>query len=106
MSNCVKTKRKIWKSRKPEVSSESEDEDRPDTQLRTQLDWSKQIAGLLNETKFASNLVTYFRMFIRKELLMLIVDETNKYAIENNLNKPLDLTVPVFEQWLGIILCM
>jgi hypothetical protein len=45
-------------------------------------------------------------MSIVNVLWMLIVGETNKYAIQGNLNKPLDVRVSELEQWLGIILCM
>jgi hypothetical protein len=36
---------------------------------------------------------------------MLTVDRTNKCVTQSNPNKPLDLTFPKCEQWLGAVLC-
>jgi hypothetical protein len=61
---------------------------------------SQNGAGNLVTSSLLFSPLDYFRIVTGKELLMLSVHETNKYATQSNLNKPLDLTVPEFEHFL------
>ena len=58
------------------------------------------------ENQSISTLLSYFRKFFTDDLLSLIVDQSNLYASQVNVNKPLNLTVNELEQWLGILLYM
>lgn len=49
--------------------------------------------------------VVYFIVFIGEELVVVIVDEANKYVIQSYLNKPLDLTVPESIGWELFFAC-
>lgn len=62
--------------------------------------------GTLVTSRLLFSVLDYFRMFVGIELLKLIVEESNKYAVQQNPNKPLNLTIEELEQWLGIVLCM
>ena len=49
---------------------------------------------------------SYFRDIFTDELLMRIVDESNKYALQVDIIKPLNLTQSELEQLIGILLLM
>ena len=53
----------------------------------------------INNLKFP---IDYFKYFFSEEILQLIVDQSNLYAIQHDPSKPLDLTLLELEQWLGI----
>jgi hypothetical protein len=102
-------KRKINTQRKSVIPTAREDDS------IEELHWNPEVNDTLNEPVWTGTLITstllfsvldYFRMFVGKKFLTLIVAETNKYAIECNPNKPLNLAVEELEQWLGIILCV
>ncbi|KAJ4432604.1 hypothetical protein ANN_21227, partial [Periplaneta americana] len=65
-----------------------------------------QWAGSLLTSELLFTPLDYFRMFVGTELLETIVQESNNYAIQQNPNKPLNLTVEELEKWLGMILTM
>ena len=48
----------------------------------------------------------YFRYFFDQQILEEIVQQSNLYAVQNNPNKPLLLTVMELEQFLGTVLYM
>ncbi|KAL2104215.1 hypothetical protein ACEWY4_001083 [Coilia grayii] len=48
----------------------------------------------------------YFREFFSKEILEVIVQESNLYAIQKDPSKPLNLTVNELEQFLGTVVYM
>ena len=48
----------------------------------------------------------YFRHFFDQQILEEIVQQSNLYAVQNNPNKPLLLTVMELEQFLGAVLYM
>ncbi|XP_070819483.1 piggyBac transposable element-derived protein 2-like [Chaetodon trifascialis] len=48
----------------------------------------------------------YFREFFSEEILHVIVDESNIYAIQCDPNKPLNLTTSELEQFLGTVVYM
>ena len=50
--------------------------------------------------------VDYFRDLFDDELLLRIVDESNKYALQIDINKPLGLTQAELEQFIGILYLM
>ena len=45
----------------------------------------------------------YFKSFFTEDLFNLIVDETNLYSAEKNINKPLNITRNEMEQWIGLV---
>ena len=85
------------------------------TNAKSNNDWNSTVSDVMNNPAWTGTVVTsrllfsildYFRMFVGIELLKLIVDESNKYAVQQNPNKPLNLSIEELEQWLGIVLCM
>uniref|UniRef100_A0A3B4ZMF2 PiggyBac transposable element-derived protein domain-containing protein n=1 Tax=Stegastes partitus TaxID=144197 RepID=A0A3B4ZMF2_9TELE len=48
----------------------------------------------------------YFFKFFSKDILEVIVEETNPYAIQRDPNKPLNLTTKELEQFLGTVVYM
>ena len=50
--------------------------------------------------------VDYFRDLFDDELLLRIVDESNKYALQIDINKPLGLTQAELKQFIGILYLM
>ena len=48
----------------------------------------------------------YFRYYFNQELLDLIVYQSNLYAVQQNSNKPLGLTLHELEQFIGTVLYM
>ena len=53
-----------------------------------------------------SDPIAFFRYFFTDEILQYICDESNKYAIQPNPNKPLLLTKDKLEQFIGILFMM
>lgn len=47
--------------------------------------------------------IDYFQSFITDEFLDLIVEQSNLYAVQQNVNKPLNTTRNEIEQWLGLV---
>ena len=47
---------------------------------------------------------SYFKNFITDEFLDLIVQQTNLYSAQQNVNKPLNVTKNEIEQWLGLVM--
>ncbi|XP_047144588.1 piggyBac transposable element-derived protein 1-like [Hydra vulgaris] len=47
--------------------------------------------------------IYFFRKFITNELLDIIVNESNKYAVQSNPNDPLKITRAELEQFIGIL---
>ncbi|XP_046663283.1 piggyBac transposable element-derived protein 1-like [Homalodisca vitripennis] len=50
--------------------------------------------------------IEYFKYFLDEDLLNTITDQSNLYAIQINPNKPLILTTPELEQYLGVCILM
>jgi hypothetical protein len=50
--------------------------------------------------------IQYVKRFLSDQMLQLIVDESNKYAIQKNPNKPLQLDKNELEQFIGILYAM
>lgn len=48
----------------------------------------------------------YFRKFFSEDILEVIVEESNLYAIQWDPNKPLNLTTSELEQFLGTVVYM
>lgn len=48
----------------------------------------------------------YFRKFFSEDILQVIVEESNLYAIQCDPNKPLNLTTNELEQFLGTVVYM
>ena len=46
--------------------------------------------------------IEYFKSFFTEEIFQIFVDQSNLYSTQKNVNKPLDVTVQEFEQWLGL----
>lgn len=52
------------------------------------------------------NPIDYFRSFFTSEIIDLLVEQSNLYAIQQNPSKPLNVDKMEMEQWLGICLHM
>ena len=50
--------------------------------------------------------ITYFRHYLDDDILNKICEESNRYALQCNLNKPLNLTKGELEQFFGILFTM
>ena len=50
--------------------------------------------------------IEYFRNIITDELLLKMVEESNKYVLQIDIKKPSNLSKAELEQFLGIILLM
>ncbi|XP_048048348.1 piggyBac transposable element-derived protein 3-like [Megalobrama amblycephala] len=48
----------------------------------------------------------YFKQFFSEDILEVIVEQSNLYAIQCDANKPLNLTIKELEQFLGIVVYM
>ena len=46
--------------------------------------------------------IEYFKSFVTEEILQLLVDQSNLYATQKTVNKPLDVSVHELERWLGL----
>ena len=46
--------------------------------------------------------IEYFKSFVTEEILQLLVDQSNLYATQKTVNKPLDVSVNELERWLGL----
>ena len=46
---------------------------------------------------------SYIKDYLDENIMKIIVEETNKYAIQKNPNKPVNLTSKELEQWIGLI---
>ena len=48
--------------------------------------------------------MNFFKAFITDEMLEIIVEQSNLYVVKNDPSKPLGLTKPELERWLGILI--
>ncbi|XP_018019163.1 uncharacterized protein LOC108675646 [Hyalella azteca] len=46
----------------------------------------------------------YFKSFITDSFLELVVEQSNLYSVQKNVNKPLGLTKNELEQWIGLVM--
>ncbi|KAE8280141.1 hypothetical protein D5F01_LYC22281 [Larimichthys crocea] len=72
----------------------------------TNTDHYPQWKGQLPTADDIMSPLQYFREFFSKEILEVIVQESNLYAIQCDPNKPLCLTTNELEQFLGTVLYM
>lgn len=56
--------------------------------------------------KLMTSPLQYFRKFFSEDILEVIVEESNLYAIQWDPNKPLNLTTNELEQFLGTVVYM
>lgn len=61
-------------------------------------------SGPSDSETFLGNPVWYFKKFFTPDFLDTIVTQSNLYATQKDVNKPLSLSREEFEQWLGILI--
>ncbi|XP_045115262.1 piggyBac transposable element-derived protein 2-like [Portunus trituberculatus] len=65
-----------------------------------------EFRGFVSGRENALQPIEYFRQFFDRELLTLICNESNRYALQCDPSKPLSLTVQELEVFLGICIYM
>ena len=56
----------------------------------------------LPEQQSEQLLIKYFKDFISQELQLTMVEQSNLYNLQSDIAKPLNLSLPEFEQRLGM----
>ncbi|XP_068226355.1 piggyBac transposable element-derived protein 3-like [Palaemon carinicauda] len=64
---------------------------------------SQEGGGSINEDVYLATPIWYFRQLLTSEILDEIVHQSNLYALQKDVNKPLRLTRNELEQWLGLV---
>ena len=62
--------------------------------------------GKLYEGQPVKEPIQYFRELLDDDILANLVTETNRYALQSDISKPLDISVNELEQFFGIVLLM
>lgn len=65
--------------------------------------FSQDGGGSTNEDIYLATPIWYFRQLLTSEILDEIVHQSNLYALQKDVNKPLSLTRNELEQWLGLV---
>lgn len=101
-----------------EVNEEEEEEEENYTNLKNKMAWKTCDPNVNNERSIPEwsgfiplrgnvlEPVEYFRQFFDEELLTLICNESNLYALQCDPNKPLSVTVAELEIFIGICIYM
>ncbi|XP_050714265.1 piggyBac transposable element-derived protein 3-like isoform X2 [Eriocheir sinensis] len=63
-----------------------------------------EVSNNSDSDAYLGNPVWYFKKFFTPEFLDSIVYQSNLYASQKNVNKPLNLTRDELEQWLGLLI--
>ena len=69
-------------------------------------EWSGSSDPLILNVNSLPSPVEYYHRFMDKEICKYVVDQSNLYSVQQDVNKPLNLTMSEFERYVGICMFM